>query len=460
MRTLGQRGGAAAAMLAATVALSPLPAIAAGFDGDLVSLSAFYPLTIPSDLLAFGTAIVGPNVEFPSVADLATTNVPPGIILANPSVDFTTNTILIDYPKSNQGLQILNGVFNGFVFQVLTPTAPTITGVSLIQTNIPGLTSSDVSFTPSTKSIDLNGAGLTLPTNAPASIELAVGFPGIPLPDKPPEQKAKIKTEVTAGLGVTAAFGLAAALTPCGKLCEVLGVISGGLTGAIGLQDPIDLNYTVVAAPTAPPVPTLPAIPPDLSPTATTVINDLFKNTAQAIGFADAIQTALNRASGAFVSNAFNFEQVQLDAENQFFNDEQQAISAIGNDLDLLSTVLAPLFNTDFSASDFQNYEQQLATQGFSASDIAILQALGLSADNITALIALLDSQDPATLAGSYPSAFATFGNELSPAATVPEPSSFTLIGSALFLCFFLNATRGRTQKYISKAGLLRVLHV
>ncbi len=80
---------------------------------------------------------------------------------------------MIDYPASEEGSTILVGNFNGFVFQTAA-NDPAITGVSLVSTNIPGLTADDLSF--SAHTISINESALTLPDSAPGSIVISADF--------------------------------------------------------------------------------------------------------------------------------------------------------------------------------------------------------------------------------------------------------------------------------------------
>jgi hypothetical protein len=145
-----------------------------GFEGQQLSLGVYYPDLTPSELSAYGVATVGPEVEFPSVAALATGYSPPGTFLVDTSVDITPNTITLSYPTSEEGTEFLGASFNGFVFTVLNPNAPVISSVSIVESDIVGFASSDVIFTADT--IDINVSGLSLPDDAAGSLELSVSF--------------------------------------------------------------------------------------------------------------------------------------------------------------------------------------------------------------------------------------------------------------------------------------------
>jgi hypothetical protein len=146
-----------------------------GFDGDIVTLSVYYPNVISADLLLTGTETVVPGITtFPNILALASVNSPPPTVsLLGPSVDFNGSNIVIAYPSTEEGETTATGTFNGFVFQTAANDAA-ITGASIASSNIPGLTAADLSFT--AHSITLNEAGLTLPGNALPSITIAASF--------------------------------------------------------------------------------------------------------------------------------------------------------------------------------------------------------------------------------------------------------------------------------------------
>ena len=146
----------------------------AGFEGDVVSLSVYYPNIAATEQSAYGVATVGPDLEFPNVAALSTGYQPPGTYLVDASVDLTSDQITISYPISEEGVNFLTAPFNGYVLTVNNPGAEIIAGVSIAETNIPGLTAADLTFTGDT--IDVNLSGLTLPSDAAGSIQLSVSF--------------------------------------------------------------------------------------------------------------------------------------------------------------------------------------------------------------------------------------------------------------------------------------------
>jgi hypothetical protein len=236
---------------------------------------------------------------------------------------------------------------------------------------------------------------------------------------------------ILTGLAVGVVLSLlgfsAAAVALAAGVPAALGTVTLYGASVLAGQDPIDHNYTVVAAPTPPPVPTLPTTPL-ITPATYAVINDYLQNATQVIGLANAIQTALNRANGAYSDNVPTFETLQLNAENSFFTTEQNDLNNMGNELITLGTGLESLFDPYLSAADFLEYQRTLATQGFSVSETAMLEGLGASPTDIISIISAVDSLDPNSLAGSYPSELALFGSQLVAATAVPELSSLMIL--------------------------------
>ncbi len=108
------------------------------FDGDLVSLGIYLGTLQPSGLLGFGEVMVTPGiVTFPEFAAL---NVRPGPDEIVPgSADLQGSDITFSYPACVEGTTFATSSINAYVFTVLTPNAPPITGVSLIPSNIVGV---------------------------------------------------------------------------------------------------------------------------------------------------------------------------------------------------------------------------------------------------------------------------------------------------------------------------------
>lgn len=143
-----------------------------GFDGDEITLTVYDPSISPANIIGYGTSTVSSGATaFPSLAALKTGN--SGIPVVDGSISFTNDTMTFLY--SEKGTTFGSGAFNGYELQTAN-NDPAITAASIISTNIPGLSASDLSFT--AHSIDLNVAGLTLPSDVPGSIVLGFQFAG------------------------------------------------------------------------------------------------------------------------------------------------------------------------------------------------------------------------------------------------------------------------------------------
>jgi hypothetical protein len=274
---------------------------------------------------------------------------------------------------------------------------------------------------------------------------MAMPPPTGPLPSKPQSQVLQAQANSTQ-LNNTA-IGLSLLAT----VCPACGAGEGYLLAlsAYEAQDPIDSNYTTVAQPIIPTMPSVPPLPPSVA-AAIPVFSNMFFEAAYGVALDNAIQTAIDRADGAFVANVPNYVSLQLNAEQGFFNQEQQVISEIGQDLISLSSLLEPLFDPFISASEVAAYQAQLSTEGFPSDELSIMEGLGLSQSDIAMLVEELDSIDPASLAGNYPTELAVLGGELTSGAAVPEPSSLFLICTSILIGGALRISK-------SRIGLLRL---
>lgn len=144
--------------------------------GATVNLS-IHCCTSPPDstnlVASYPAVVVGPQVEFPSVA---TSNVLPA------SVDIKVSSIEIDIPTANTSL---SGGFNGYVL-VFSATPPTTPEIPTILSATPDKSSTvpltDVVATPSnsadgTRTVWINVAGTTAPANSDIIIDLVLGAP-------------------------------------------------------------------------------------------------------------------------------------------------------------------------------------------------------------------------------------------------------------------------------------------
>lgn len=137
---------------------------------------------------------------------------------------------------------------------------------------------------------------------------------------------SKASADLNSQAGSEATIAAACLLLPdpsVTKACAVgFGLLSGGtwvLSGELNklALDPADLNYTVIAVPLTP-TPTLLTVQVGIVQSEADSFNALLTNQAQAIGLARAITTSINRAQGAYISGATDWETKQMQAATQF----------------------------------------------------------------------------------------------------------------------------------------------
>lgn len=146
--------------LALALAAVDSPSHAVGFYGNAVSANYEWP-NRGTVLYASGTVAAGPVVEFPAVGGLGV------------SVDFTDTSVRIAYANGWTFNTSAPKTFDGLTITV-SGAAPTISGVSLAGTNIPGYGASNLSF--DATHVYVNHAGLS--SLAPGSfIDVAVYAP-------------------------------------------------------------------------------------------------------------------------------------------------------------------------------------------------------------------------------------------------------------------------------------------
>jgi hypothetical protein len=155
-----------------TSVVATATAASTNFNGDTVTLDGYYSAIAPADLDLTGTATVtSGTITFPSLAALST-----GGPVVGGSLTVSGDTMKFLYPQSEGGEQFAAGPINSYVLTDTSPNSPAILGATLTSTNISGLTASDLTF--GTHNVDVNVAGLTLPTSAPGSILITVDFAG------------------------------------------------------------------------------------------------------------------------------------------------------------------------------------------------------------------------------------------------------------------------------------------
>ena len=155
--------------------VTPTPPANVGFNGDQIRFESYSPSISPAGLAATGTATVVPGqTTFPNLSAL---NIGSSTALGTQvggNLTFNGENIFFLYPVSEGGTTFPDVAFDGVVLTDLSSDAKTITGVSLQNTNIAGITSSDVTF--DAHSISINFAGATFPTTEPSSLQLTTSF--------------------------------------------------------------------------------------------------------------------------------------------------------------------------------------------------------------------------------------------------------------------------------------------
>ena len=228
------------------------------------------------------------------------------------------------------------------------------------------------------------------------------------------------------------------------KLWEFLGLLSDGVSEIIKqFNDPADFNYTQIAVPTPPPVPSLPALS-GCKAAAAPIASDFAQSAIQAIGLVDAAQVSANRATGAFLSNAPTFEALQLSTESGYVNQAQTAIANMFNDVSGLFGLLPDTCDPTITVADVSAEQQQLANSGFDASDVTFLQGLGLTSPEIEDFASSLAALDPIPEAGTYPQDF----QQLIPSqVSTPEPQPLLIFGPALAMFLVIRHLLGQKKK-------------
>jgi sugar lactone lactonase YvrE len=184
-------------------------------------------------------------------------------------------------------------------------------------------------------------------------------------------------------------------------------------------DDPPDPNFTTVAPPQAVTVPTITA-GGGITQAEADQLNALLAEEGQALGLAQAISTALNRAQGAgdSPSNAA-FAQMQLAAVQQF---SQQLGSVVSSEPNLLASVQAALqasgvADVSVTPSNIATLQQMASTAGLPAGLIQALNQLQTSAAELQLIQTEFVNQNPTVAAGSL-------------AATLTDPAYAALIAS------------------------------
>lgn len=143
----------------------------AGLDGATVTANYHWP-TLNEVLLPSGTAVVGAGIEFPDLGGWG--------VGVSPSVDVFDSGFSISYPVGMLLAPPHESItFDGLVLADALGALPSITGVQLVFSNIPGFGAAQLSF--DADHVYVNQIGFTS-FDAGATIEVAVNFAPVPEP--------------------------------------------------------------------------------------------------------------------------------------------------------------------------------------------------------------------------------------------------------------------------------------
>jgi hypothetical protein len=218
-------------------------------------------------------------------------------------------------------------------------------------------------------------------------------------------------------LTALAAAAPAALVTPLDELAAYYFLESQ--TYAAIAADPADPNFTTVAPPQDLTVPPLGA-GAGITQAVADQFNALFAEQGQALGLAEAISTALNRAQGAGDSPAnAAYAELQLAAVTQF---SQQLGALLPSEPRLLANVEAALqaggvADVSVSPSDVAALQTQVAGAGLPGALVQALGQLQAGAGTLQAIQAQFEQADPEAAAGTL-------------SATLTDPAFAALVHS------------------------------
>ena len=142
---------------------------ASGFEGKEIQLETFSPnkeTPISNKLVV----TVGEGFEFTDLDNQELS----GANLVDTHIDFSVNSILLDFSESTPSTRFGSATFNGYIFTDVSGAIPKISNVTIDETiTTLGLDSSDITFTEDT--IEVNVEGLRFNTNTIAKLDVEFG---------------------------------------------------------------------------------------------------------------------------------------------------------------------------------------------------------------------------------------------------------------------------------------------
>ncbi len=149
-----------------------------GFNNDRLVVYALYPnfAVTPANALFWDVvpAITPDTTIGPADWTVQTPPPSPNIRDILPTVQVNTDVIKITYAAAEEGHHFAAAPFNGLFFGL--QGGPPLSNVTLVDTNIPGLTQSNIQTSISGINLAVNVQNLTLPTSAPGYITLQSNF--------------------------------------------------------------------------------------------------------------------------------------------------------------------------------------------------------------------------------------------------------------------------------------------
>jgi hypothetical protein len=237
---------------------------------------------------------------------------------------------------------------------------------------------------------------------------------------KHPITKKDVLRAIVTGFGTAATFSgvLAAGCAEnliAARFCLPYAGTTAAITGGIAFlatellaRDPIDLNFTVIPMPV--PAPFTPVTAGNgFTQADANAMNAQLGNEAKILGVLRATDTSINRAAGAAsVGNTF-WEQKQVEAINGFMFQLGGLLTQEANAREALVALLtAENFPVvAISPQQVLSFEQRLASQGWSANELASLHQIGADDAFIDAMRPLIFTQDINQVAGTLPAAIA-----------------------------------------------------
>jgi hypothetical protein len=232
------------------------------------------------------------------------------------------------------------------------------------------------------------------------------------------EQKALLAELQQSFFRLTLIIKTATAILPGGLYGKALGMLTDGkITGPtwdlaqrLGqlARDPSDPNFTSIFTPVIPALPPVTTSDPALQPLAD-AINALIGKEEEGIGYAAAMQVAIDRAQGASDAGNSFWEGQQLQALARY----QTALARVLNALPSLLTnfkdalLAAGVPHTSITPQNVLDTERDIALHGLSPAEIQTLVQLGATTDEINQIRNVLVVQDINAVAGDFPNRIA-----------------------------------------------------